>query len=110
MLTKKLEDKMNIYGNEDKGWVQFIKDHKRYIQGTAHKYVPPLDKLNTFKYRLEHYLQEMQFPMSAAWIVRYINDYKSNSDFTDLYQIALPDVKVLSDLLNKYKSLKTHYS
>lgn len=107
-LSERLKEKSAGLHNPEPEWVQFIKDHRRYIvEHSTTWYINP-DVMGRYRYRLEEYLEFIKQPV-PYWLVIYINELQSNIDFTDMDYILIPDASYLDKLRKNYNTFISNY-
>lgn len=105
----KYKNNDNFWPN-DFMWVQFVKDHKEIIKENSTTIVLHPNDLRKFKYGIESYLTEYNYPKSIGWIVLWLNQLDSNFNFDESLQtIMIPDINQLISLYSQYTTNKAYY-
>lgn len=108
-LKDKYYELITAFDNSDPNWVQFVRDHMTIIR-TQHSGKMFIDAvtMNTFRYRLEDYLENNKIPQSFAWFILEINQLNSNMEFHDIEYLLMPDYGYLSKLYELYNSTEAN--
>lgn len=99
-----IKKQFSKYDNLDADWVQFIKDHRANIIANSIRHEPSAIYQNPYEYNLIAYLRSIQFDVTAAWIVKYINNLDTDKDFKDISYIYVPNIKQLQELFKVYQT------
>ena len=105
-LIEILNDLSLPYGNDDKDWVQFVKDHWTYLHANSDVHIISPAVMQDMRYTPEIYVVSKGLHVSATWIVLYINQIKSANDFIGLTSIKLPTLDALNFLIGEYEKFK----
>lgn len=99
---------LSSYSNYDLEWVQFIKDHFYHIKQRSTLVELDPFKHNSLKYRMSDFLMENNIPTEMSWIVLFINQLGSDSDFHDITTMLIPDVTDIKHLREVFDTIKSH--
>lgn len=105
-LRNMYEQQIDQYSSEEQGWVQFVRDHYRYLRNTAQQVSLDAFRQHTMRYRLEDFIEdEFKMMRSTAWIVLMVNQLNSNVDFRNLEFLYIPDMTAIDYLRNRYDTV-----
>lgn len=107
-FASRLRSKSTGISHPEPEWVQFIKDHRRYIVENATDWYINPDIMGKYRYRLEEYLQYIKQDI-PVWLVAYINQYRTNADFNNVEYIKIPSRSHLDTLRKSYNTFIANY-
>ncbi len=83
-------------------WVQYIKDHKRFLLDSSIKYEITPEDMSFYNYKFNMYLESIGFDLKHAWIVLLINELKNDSEFFNLKHIYCPSTKLIDTYIRNF--------
>lgn len=102
-FSSRIREKNSGLNVPEPEWIQYLKDHRRYlIEKSVNWYINP-DQMGKYRYRLEEYLQSINCSI-PAWLVFYLNQIDSNIEFNNLEYILIPNEKYLDELRKSYNT------
>lgn len=106
-LTDILKTSITKINDPDPKWRNFVKDFRSTIFATA-KILQITDyHERIFRYRLKDLLKEAQLPINIAWVIVWMNNIDSESNFKDMTSILIPDYQELTRIRNLYDGSQT---
>ena len=95
----------HLYDNDDYLWVQFLRDHYQIIRAehSGKMYIDKVD-MNTYRYRLQDYLENNKIPQSFMWFILELNGMNNEFEFRDMDYLIMPDAGYISNLYELYRS------
>lgn len=106
-LKEIYQSQITAYSNQDLEWVQYVRDHFAVLVKSAVKQTLEPYQHYAMTYRLEDWLGEQNIPKEMAWIVLYINQLSDASDFKELTEIMIPNLTLLEQLKQQFKTVQS---
>ncbi len=103
-LADKCELRLGEYNNDDEGWVQFVKDHRTVLLNNSTVTTISLDMANRYQYRFALYLYDNSIDASLHWIILWLNQIKSEREFSQITKLLIPTADILKKLRAQYLS------
>lgn len=108
-LSERMASVTPNLGSEDPIWCQFVRDHKRYLKERATLTTYTTELLTPFRYRPEEFYVKHNGIIQATWVWMFINDIRSQTDFTEARtQYLMLDWRVVKDLYALYRGSETY--
>jgi len=103
-LSERMAYDTKIYGPDDPGWNQWVRDHKEFLRSKAVKRTFTPEKMTDFRYRPEEFFVENEGVVQATWIWMFINDIRDLTEFDgSRIQFHMLDRDVIADLYSVYR-------
>lgn len=98
-----LNNATSVYDDTDPAWRQFILDHKTYLLQQSTLRIITSAYIQRYSYNLQAYLQSVNYPTSAAWIIGILNAIPSNIEFDrSVSQLYIPPFSLIETLYTTY--------
>lgn len=109
-LSAMLSSVSNGTVSDDQGpWRQFILDHLDYIAARSKVYTIEPDAMNRYKYDLKRLLfDKFQIHEDIAWIVRYLNQLKSDLEFDKPGDFIIPTDSLIVNLKQSFVTVNAN--
>ena len=107
-LNQRLDERLSEnrqYGPEDVAWLQFVRDHKKWLKrnSTIRFFTP--EELVKYRYRPEDfYVDICKGPKFMAWIFLFVNNIREESQFNENH------TKMIMVMPSKIEELHQVYS
>ena len=101
-----IQSGMSRFSDSDPNWRQFVLDHKGVILQNAEVVNIIGDVMHLVNYSIRNFLQQPQLRRDPGidWIVRLINNLKSDIDFVDVRLLYVPQINYLTTLYQLYQT------
>lgn len=93
------------FGSQNKYWVQFVNDHKRYIRQNSDIQTFNTYDLLRYRYRPEEFFKDKASCSSdTTWIYLLVNDIRSPEEFnTSITRLWMPTYSLIEQLRKSYE-------
>jgi hypothetical protein len=108
-LGSRLVGTMGQYAYES-SWVQFVKDHYRYLLNNSTKAILSEETAHYYRYRPEEYLKSVAYDRSATWLILWLNQIPNSENFIGVSSLWLPTPEILRKLYTQYLTFKNRIS
>jgi hypothetical protein len=105
-LLEYIEAQLQPYTEISDGWKTMLKDHRPQLLETAETIIITAYNQKIYQHTIEDFLRYKGYPISASWIVLWLNDLPSNMEFKNVPRLLLPDTKYLNTLYQTYLSIQ----
>lgn len=106
-LQDLLKRNMTKINDTNFAWRNFVKDFRNTILATAKMIeLTPYNEM-IFRYRLRDLLYEAKLPEDIAWIIIWMNDLKTETEFKSRDILLIPDYNELLRIRNLYDGSQT---
>jgi hypothetical protein len=106
-LSQRLKTSVGNYTNTDSLWVQYVKDHRSYLLNLSNKIDIDSITMFNYRYRPEDFLAYKGYSKRVSWIILWLNQIYSHTDFVDLKYIFIPELSIIENLYATYKNYKS---
>ena len=107
-LVLATEVSRSIYGNTSTEWLQFLQDHRAYIQKRSVYTVVTSEEMAYYKYRIRKYLTYKGYDPQYEKVFRIINNLFHDYDFNDtVTHVYFPDTSVIAELWRLYLTVQS---
>lgn len=97
------------YYPNDKDWVLFVKDRRSTILEEATIIQVDASSMGIYKYSVEALLKENNIPVSAAWILIWINQLDSAMNFNEsISELIVPAHATIRKLKKEFIDVRTY--
>ena len=101
-LLENLKTQVGKYSSIDPDWVQFVKDHRTAVRNNSVITLLSAEESFIFRYRPESYLYNKGMTISKCWIMLWINQINTLTDFKNLEYLLIPSDEYLQTLKRSY--------
>lgn len=96
-----------LYNDISSSWLQFIQDHREYIQERSEYVEITPNEMAYYQYRIRKYLAYKNYDTTYELVFRIINHLTKDSDFnSSLTSVYLPDRSTITELRRLYQTVQ----
>lgn len=96
-----------LYNDISSSWLQFIQDHREYIQERSEYVEITPNEMTYYQYRIRKYLAYKSYDTTYELVFRIINHLTKDSDFnSSLTSVYLPDKSTITELRRLYQTVQ----
>lgn len=96
-----------LYNDISSSWLQFIQDHREYIQERSEYVEITPNEMAYYQYRVRKYLAYKSYDTTYELVFRIINHLTKDSDFnSSLTSVYLPDRSTITELRRLYQTVQ----
>lgn len=96
-----------LYNDISSSWLQFIQDHREYIQERSEYVEITPNEMAYYQYRIRKYLAYKSYDTTYELVFRIINHLTKDSDFnSSLTSVYLPDKSTITELRRLYQTVQ----
>ena len=96
-----------LYNDISSAWLQFIQDHREYIQERSEYVEITPNEMAYYQYRIRKYLAYKSYDTTYELVFRIINHLTKDSDFnSSLTSVYLPDKSTITELRRLYQTVQ----
>lgn len=96
-----------LYNDISSSWLQFIQDHREYIQERSEYVEITPNEMAYYQYRVRKYLAYKSYDTTYELVFRIINHLTKDSDFnSSLTSVYLPDKSTITELRRLYQTVQ----
>ena len=105
-LLKTLKRRMGKFSSIDPSWVQYVKDHRNFVRNNSIITLISPEESFVYRYRPESYLHSKGMDISKSWIMLWINQINSLSNFINLEYLIIPSDEYLAELKREFSNFQ----
>lgn len=96
-----------LYNDISSSWLQFIQDHREYIQERSEYVEITPNEMAYYQYRVRKYLAYKSYDTTYELVFRIINHLTKDSDFnSSINGVYLPDKSTITELRRLYQTVQ----
>lgn len=96
-----------LYNDISSSWLQFIQDHREYIQERSEYVEITPNEIAYYQYRIRKYLIYKSYDTTYELVFRIINKLTKDSDFnSSITGVYLPDRGTITELRRLYQTVQ----
>ena len=107
-LSRKISTKRSTDGldDTDEEWVLFIRDHRKHILEQSTIVYLTNDLITRYEYHLRWFLEDNRIDTDMYWIIMYLNNIKSESEFFNIDRLYIPNIDHIKELRKQFNIFK----
>lgn len=105
-LTTYLNRKITKIDDSDPGWRHFLKDFRDNLLKKCTVLEINSYSGRIFRYRLRDFLYESKIPLDITWIIVWLNNMESETNFKNMNSLLIPNYTEIERIRNLYDASK----